>query len=367
MQSIIIGANQAGQRFDKYLHKCLPEATTGFLYKMLRKKNITLNGRKAEGKELLKEGDEVKLFFAEDTYAKLSGRPCMETDADKQSGISAGGSQIQQYREAYGALQGIAVLYEDAHVLILNKPAGILTQKAADQDNSLNEWMIGYLLDNGSITGQELRTFKPSVCNRLDRNTSGLVLCGKSLAGSQALSRIIHDRQVRKFYRTVVIGSLHKEELISGYLVKDEKTNTVKVFKELPSGGKNNSAVTADPIRTAYRPLHHSEVSMNTTAAGKFLNLTYIEVELITGKTHQIRAHLAGIGHPLTGDYKYGQKSVNDCFRKKYGLSYQLLHACRLEFPQLDGALEGLSNKTVIAPLPEQFTDILSDCGFLEV
>ncbi len=354
MQSVIIGPNQAGQRFDKFLHKYLPEASSGFLYKMLRKKNITLNGKKAEGKEMLKEGDEVKLFFAEDTFAKFSGvTGAIETNGAKVASGSESGQKTAEYEAAFLKLRNIHIIYEDEHVLVLNKPVGILTQKASNTDMSLNEWMIGYLLHNGSITKEDLQTFKPSVCNRLDRNTSGLVLCGKTLAGSQALSRLIHDRSVRKFYRTIVGGAVTKGGRIEDYLVKDEKTNTVSVFATQTGRAANTTPKDngkAELIRTAFIPL-------------KLLGnrYTYLEVELITGKTHQIRAHLASIGHPLLGDYKYGNNRLNEPFKQQYHLSSQLLHAYRLEFPKLTGTLVGLSGRTIIAPLPKIFEKILND------
>ena len=171
MQLLTIGKNQAGQRLDKYLKKALPGAGTGFLYKMLRKKNITLNGKKAEGKEILTEGDEVKCFFSEETFASLSGTKSAEDTSD--------------YRKAYRLLRDVCVIYEDDDILLLDKPAGVLTQKAKPEDLSLNEWLIGHLLETGAIKEADLATFHPSVCNRLDRNTSGIVLCGKTLAGSQ--------------------------------------------------------------------------------------------------------------------------------------------------------------------------------------
>lgn len=320
MQQFVIGPNQAGQRFDKYLRKLLPNAQDSFLYKMLRKKNITLNGKSAKGPEMLAPGDEVKLFFSDETYEKFAG----------------GEAKADIYREAYQKWKDIAVLYEDAHVLILNKPAGILSQKAEEKDLSLNEWLVGYLLQNHTITEGDLALFKPSICNRLDRNTSGLVLCGKSLAGSQALTKLIRERQVRKFYHTIVTGSLTEACRIEGYLSKDEKNNKVTI-----TSGRQSAK--QDYIQTAYRPLAYNE------------NTTYLEVELITGKTHQIRAHLSGIGHPLIGDYKYGNKAINEKYKAKYGLSSQLLHAYRLEFPRLCGPLNGLSEKEVIAPLPELF------------
>ena len=250
MQSVIIGHNQAGQRFDKFLHKYLPNASTGFLYKMLRKKNITLNGKKAEGNEMLRLNDEVQMFFSEETFTLFAGKTFEES----------------AYDQAFKVLKGIQIIYEDTHVLILNKPAGILTQKASDKDLSLNEWMIGYLLHSNILKESELLSFKPSVVNRLDRNTSGLVLCGKTLAGSQALSKLIHDRSVKKFYRTIAVGQLTDAAKIKGFLTKDHSTNKVSVSKM-----KRDDS---DYIETAYEPLKYNR------------QLTYLEVELITGKTH---------------------------------------------------------------------------------
>lgn len=323
MQEIIIGPNQAGQRFDKFLNKYLPNAGNSFLYKMLRKKNITLNGKKAEGKELLVIGDKVQTFFAQETFDKFSGQT---SEAHSQAN-----DEIAAYQKAYEAIKGVEILSEDENTVFLAKPVGVLTQKAKDTDLSLNEWLIGYLLQTNAITNEELSTFKPSVCNRLDRNTSGLVLCGKSLKGSQELSRLIKTREVSKFYRTICVGNITASAHLEGYLTKDEKTNKVKV-------SKNQQSPEDTAIHTAYKPL---------TSNGKY---TLLEVELITGKTHQIRAHLASIGHPIIGDGKYGQAKVNQELKKQFGLSHQLLHAYRLVFP--DG-------KEIVAPYPKQFTTIL--------
>lgn len=328
MQSVTIGGNQAGQRLDKFLRKYLPQAGSGFLYKMLRKKNITLNGKKAEGAELLREGDEVRFFFAEETFAKFTGgiSPNAETD----------------YEKAYKTLQGIEVLYEDAHILAVNKPAGVLTQKASPEDVSLNEWVVGYLLASRPSLREELNTFRPSVCNRLDRNTSGIVLCGRSLAGLQSLSRCIRERSVRKFYRTICLGEVREEVSVKGFLLKDTAKNRVTVTTDEALGG--------DPVLTRYRPL---------AVRGGY---TLLEVELITGKTHQIRAHLAGTGHPLIGDFKYGDSRVNRQLKERFSLQCQLLHACEAVFPVTEEpALAALSGKTVSAPCPELFRKIQTE------
>ncbi len=337
MQEIIIGPNQAGQRLDKFLHKYFPNAGSSFLYKMLRKKNITLNGKKAEGKEILVLNDKVQSFFSDETFEKFAGKVPETTEHVEKQGQNM---LTMQYEKAFKHtdMKGITVLYEDANVLILNKPVGVLTQKAKDNDISLNEWMIGYLLEKGRIDAKELELFKPSVVNRLDRNTSGMVLCGISLKGSQSLSKMIKERTIGKYYRTICVGQLKEAMVLKGSLTKNELTNTVSVDKN------------GQGIETAFVPI-----------TGLKDNMTYLEVELITGKTHQIRAHLASIKHPLIGDSKYGNERVNQEVRKKYGLKNQLLHAYRMEFPKMEGELAGLSEKTIIAPLPEQFKSILED------
>lgn len=312
MQQVTIGSNQAGQRLDKFLHKYLPGAGSGFLYKMLRKKNITLNGKKAEGRELLQEGDVVTCYFAEETLQKFTGN-----------------TSLSEYHLAYRKLGKVEVVWEDGDIIILNKPVGMLAQKADAGDLSLNEWLIGYLLDRGAMDEEGLYFFKPSVCNRLDRNTSGLVLCGKSLAGSQALSRLIRERRISKFYRTICVGEMQGDRTLDGYLVKDQRTNRVRITEEAGEAGQ-----TGERVRTAYHPL------------GAANGFTLLEVELITGKSHQIRAHLASIGHPIVGDYKYGDRLVNDRMKAEYGLESQLLHAARVVFP--DG-------REITAKVPELF------------
>lgn len=365
MKSVVIGKNQAGQRLDKFLHKCLPLAGDGFLYKMLRKKNITLNGKKAEGREILAENDEVRLFFSDETFAKFAGTPAvgpemkscvsgepaaapnanMASNRKVQKAASTEGETmdsklsgyLHEYRKAYESLGGITVLYEDDDYLILNKPPGLLTQKAAPGDVSLNEWMIGYLLAQKQIPPEELSFFRPSVCNRLDRNTSGIVLCGKSLAGLQYLGKCVRERSIGKYYRAICVGALREAAAIHGYLVKDTARNRVTVSAVPP-------AENASLIHTAYSPVAVTDA------------FTLLEVELVTGKSHQIRAHLASMGHPLAGDRKYGSESVNRTLKKQFGLEHHLLHACRVTFPEAGpGSGQRLSGRTVCAPCPDLF------------
>lgn len=338
MQRFIIGRNEAGQRFDKYLHKVLKEAPAGFLYKMLRKKNITLNGKKASGNEILKEQDEISMFFSQETFTKFSGmaQESPSKEAPSKEGISCKG--IREFRTAYESLRQVTIIYEDRDVLILNKPLNVLSQKDTPDSLSVNEWLIGYLLSTGQLKEEELNTFRPSVVNRLDRNTTGLLICGKSLFGLQRMSECVRERTVDKYYLTVVCGKYTRNQDFDGFLWKDTASNKVSFLKEeteIPASLKDSGEVY--PVKTGFRPCRHEG------------ELSLISVLLYTGKTHQIRAHLSSMGFPILGDPKYGSKKMN----QKYGEKEQLLHAYCLHFPELENM--NISGKTVYAPIPETF------------
>lgn len=349
---------EAGQRFDKYLHRILPNAGSSFLYKMLRKKNITLNDRKADGSEKIAVGDSVKIYFAEETLLKFRWTAAANESEYAVYDIDTGSERQPQniaedYLAAYRKISGVRILYENRHILLVDKPAGVLSQKAKSTDISLNEWLIGYLFESGFMTEQEFTMYKPSVCNRLDRNTSGIVLCAKSLQGAQILGELLKNRTLHKYYQTYVKGIIEKERLVEGYLHKDEKHNKVTVIpKETPqmtdADIKNQSMVKTETsyIRTSYKPLRVED------------DKTLIEVELITGKPHQIRAHLASIGHPLLGDYKYGNQAWNEEYRKKYHVKSQLLHAYKVVFPTLTEPFADISGRTFYANLPDIFYEV---------
>ena len=318
MRQLTVHKNDENQRLDKYLKKYLKEAPGSFIYKMLRKKNIVLNGKKADGTEKLCAGDEIKLFFAEETLEKFTG----EATATLKLNFPE---------------KKLDILFEDENLLILNKPAGELSQKAEAKDVSMNEYALGYLQRTGAITEESLKVFKPSVCNRLDRNTSGILIVAKTYQAAREFGEALQKRSVRKFYNCIVKGVVKQAKKIDGYLLKDEKTNKVQIFKEVKEG--------AAEIHTAYEPLKMKN------------NLTFLEVHLITGRTHQIRAHLSSIGHSILGDPKYGDKKLSD----KYKVKYQLLHACRLELDGLEGDFAKYNGMTIAAKPPKIFDKIMTE------
>lgn len=314
MREFTITSNEANQRFDKYLKKLLCNAPGSFIYKMLRKKNIVLNGKKADGTEKLNAGDGVKLFLSEETFEKFSGTAKTSTEFEELKKLS---NLLNQGKPE------LKVVYEDVHVVIINKPSGMLSQKARPEDISANEYLLAYLIGKGELTEEMLRTFRPSVCNRLDRNTSGLLLAGKTLEGLQQMAEALKQRSVQKYYRCIVAGEVREASHLKGWLKKDEKNNQVTVLRELPEeqpmGERREEKFL--PIETEYRPLQVLK------------GYTELEVHLITGRSHQIRAHLASIGHPIVGDLKYGRKQINDRFKKEVQVTSQLLHAYRMVFP----------------------------------
>ncbi len=331
MRYIVVGTDEAGQRLDKFLQKFMKDAPAGFFYKMMRKKNITLNGKKCAGSEKLCTGDTLTFFLSEETMEKFGAGVLQECDTSA-------------YERAVGLWGALPVVYEDAHILAVNKPAGILSQKSLPDDLSLNEWMIGYLLRAKSTDAGKLSVFKPSVCNRLDRNTSGLVLCGKSLRGSQFVAQLIKEHRIQKYYRLVVKGRVKEEKLLTSWLAKDSLTNQAHIFSQPAEGARQ--------IQTRIRPLGYGSLP------GK-LDCTYVEAQLFTGKTHQIRAQLSDMGHPILGDVKYGDSQTNGICRK-FGVKRQLLHAFCVTFPGgLEEPFAPLGEKTVMAPLPHDFADFL--------
>ncbi len=330
MQEYEIKDSDAGQRLDQYLARILPDAPKSFFYKMLRRKNITLNRKKAEGAVRVQTGDTVTLWLADETIAKFRASREKQTDP-------------AEFHSARAAVAGpFPVIYEDETILVMNKPAGILSQKAAASDLSMNEAMLGYLLESGHAWSPE---FKPGVCNRLDRNTSGLLLAGLTLPASRVLNDLIRTRAIRKFYHTVAAGSLRGTREVRGWLKKDAAANRVTVSECPP-----------DPADPAWKPI---ETVYRSLKSGS--DLSFLEIELITGRAHQIRAHLSAIGHPIAGDQKYGDPALNHKLQAQYGVRHQLLHACRIEFPKDLPELPQLAGRVFTAPLPEPMKQIAAN------
>jgi len=327
MKSFLVSQNEAGQRLDKLLSKYMDTAPKSFFYKMLRKKNITLNGKKAEGSEKVAEGDEIRLFLSDETIEGFqSEKKKGNTDIPKQKNPS---------------LKEHEIVFEGKHLLIVNKPAGELSQKAKKEDVSINERVVEYLKVTQKIG---LDNFTPGVCNRLDRNTTGLVLAGKTLAGLQETAELLKNRNLHKYYLCIVAGKADKTRHLTGYLKKNEETNTVSVVSVEEFKKRDLNPKEYDRIETELIPL--------LTNGGS----TLLAIRLITGKTHQIRAHLASIGLPLLGDTKYGTDAENskttaierlNGINRALHLRYQLLHAYLLQFPKLTGALSEVSEKII--------------------
>ena len=336
MIEIIVGKNESGQRLDRVLEKIFVNANTGFIFKMLRKKNITLNDKKADGKERLEMGASIKLWFSDESFEKLSGKNAGDIK-DLEEKRAADKKSTETFKSY--------IVYEDENTVIINKPAGLLSQKAYENDISVNDLLLDYL----EFDSKALNTFKPSICNRLDRNTSGLMVCGKTLEGLRVNNELIKTKAVSKYYLAVVKGRVEKPGSINAWLYKDEKTNKVTV--------KEKSFESAEFIQTEYEVLDY------------FKDATLLLVKLITGKTHQIRAHLSSISHPIIGDFKYGDKSVNEKFKREYGIKSQLVHSFRLVYPNSDisdtDTFKALKGKCFEASYNNDFRKVIGD-GYLE-
>lgn len=321
MRELVVQQGEGNQRLDKFLGKYMEQAPKSFFYKMLRKKNIKLNGKKAEGNEKLEVGDKITLFLSEETIESFR--------------VSS--KQSTKKTENTRKIRQIPIIYEDQHIIFMNKPSGLLTQRADKKEDSLNDWLLTYVEMNRKQEGN-IRV-KPSVCNRLDRNTSGLVIGGISLVGLQTMTQLLKERRVQKYYLAIVRGQVKSSSYLKGWMKKDEKRNKIVMVSKEEEG--------AMYIETTYEPL----------CVGR--DVTLLKVGLITGRTHQIRGHLASIGHSIVGDTKYGEQQCNRIFRERYGVQDQLLHAYQIKFEQVVGELSYLSNKSYQAPIPRLFGKVM--------
>lgn len=305
MRIITVKKNDAGQRLDKFLTKAVCGLPASLMYKYIRTKKIKVNRARTEQKYILCEGDEIQLFIRDEFFDSP------EKDVGALSRIKP----------------KLDIVYEDDNIILCNKRPGVLVHEDDEaKDNTLIMHIKAYLYSKGEYDPNEEQSFAPALCNRIDRNTGGIVIAAKNAEALREMNEKIKYDEIRKFYICAVHGRMPKSsDTLTGFLRKDEKNNTVRISDREMPGYKN--------IITKYRTV--------CSQRGESL----LEVELVTGRTHQIRAHMAHIGHPLLGDGKYGVNRDD----KESGYKYQALYSYRLifDFKDREGILGYLKGKQV--------------------
>ena len=291
MKEIIVTNDYENIRFSKYLQKLFINANISFIYKMLRKKNILLNNNHAKGTECLKSGDKISIFFKDDTYEKLTKKSNSVYNCDD--------NMINKLVDS--------IIYEDDNILIIDKWDEIKSQSDKNNNISINELCKLYLISKNN----NIDISSSSIVNRLDTNTVGLIVFAKNYQASREFSRLFRERLIDKYYLTEVNGIVKKnEDVIEKYIYKNKNNNISEIYDN-----KINGAILT---QTKYRVIKRN---VDTTA---------LEVELITGKSHQIRAVLANIGHPIICDKKYMNDDLYKNNKKKYNKNHQLLISYKL-------------------------------------
>lgn len=312
MVELEIGKNDGGQRLDRFLKKYYSKAPLSMIYRMIRK-DVKVNGKRGREDLLLNTGDILTVYI----------------DKDKSEAL-------QEKRKRGRIAKQFRVAYEDRDIIIVEKPFGLLTHgDSHEKKNTLANQVEGYLIAEGSYDPRAEKTFSPAPVNRLDRNTTGLVIFGKNAEALREMNRMIRERAaVSKYYLTIVAGRMDSPLALRDRMTKDSRRNVVSITSD--EDGKL--------METVARPLETSD------------RFTLAEVELLTGRTHQIRTHLASAGYPVIGDIKYGNREVNREMKQKFGLTTQLLHAWKLVFRE--GPLAGTE---VESELPERFAGIKNE------
>ncbi len=300
MRELTINKNDAGQRLDKFLAKYMPSLPTSMLYKSLRKKCVRVNNKHiTDGAYMLKDGDVLRLYMNDEFFPK-----------DKKVNISI------------TSLPSPCIVYEDENIIIADKEAGLVvhSDESRDSDTLINR-IHNYLIQKGEYVPSDEHSFTPSLCNRLDKNTSGLIIAAKTSSALRIINEKIKNREIHKYYMCAVEGNPPKEDILSAYLERKDKH---VIVTDYPTPNSK-------PIKTGYRVIAKKD------------GYSILEVELFTGRTHQIRAHLSHIGYPLLGDVKYGAKTIKN--------SYHQLHSYKLKFDFItDGSiLEYLNGKEFVS------------------
>ena len=314
---IEIGTNEAGQRLDKFLRKLLKDVPLSKIFKALRKGDVRVNGSKQKENYSLQVDDVVEIKYI--TSKK-------EDKSNKFIKVNA---------------TGMKITYEDANILIVEKWPNILVHPdEKGKEPSLTDYVLSYLHAKGDYVPENEVTFTPAPCNRLDRNTSGIVIFGKSFEGLRSVNEMIRDGKVEKYYNALVKGKI-KDGLYKGYIHKNEEANISTIFDERIKDSK--------------------EIAMEVKTIKTNGAYSFLEINLITGRSHQIRAHLAHLGTPIIGDNKYGDKKLNSFFTNKFGLECQILYAYKVVFRDAPEKISYLTNKTVTESLPPVFKKIKND------
>lgn len=314
MKEFFIDKNADGSTLEKYVKKQLPNAPLSFIYKVFRQRDVRINGVRKDRKEIIHEGDKVSIYISDQYFEEFTSK----REIEKRDDISS------------------LIIYEDDNLLIINKPRGMLVQKAEANDISLNEMVLSYLYLKGEYDPND-NSSSPGPAHRLDRNTAGLVLFGKNSAILRELNEVLQGKlNVEKHYITLVKGRVEKDGVVDAPIYK--LTNKSQAFVDFEKGKE---------AKTEYHVLSTNK------------DFSLLDINLLTGRTHQIRVHMAYIDHPVVGDNKYGDFSLNKRIDEEFRFTNQFLESYKLAFKKVDGPLSNLSNKTFKIDLDDEFKKLL--------